>query len=140
MHSRVHLPLRCGSVGLMSSGLARVRRSDLAVSSAVVSDIKSSRVSPHAAAQKALRWYLRSWSDEDTHRGVLHYEDTTSSYVVTALCGLVFVPMPTWTTQGSYPDVRLCHGPYALPGKRPGDPDQICPACSVSAAAGVSSR
>lgn len=57
-------------------------------------------------------WYLRSYSDRDTHHG--HY--STVSRSVHAVCGIEFVPR-------SLPYNRI-----ALPSN-PLDPDQVCPQC-----------
>jgi len=59
---------------------------------------------------RPMSWFLRSISDQDTHRGELHSDGT-----VAARCGIRFPP-------------RLLPGGLALPG-HPQDRDQICPEC-----------
>jgi len=61
-------------------------------------------------------WYLRSTSDQNTHRGELHQDGT----VVTQCC-VRFPPRP------------LPLGRITLPG-HPQDRDQICPGCQNRAA------
>lgn len=57
-------------------------------------------------------WYLRSYRDEDTHRGRLNGEGKVS-----AMCGATFAPVR-----------NPLDGTTALPGYPP-DPGQVCPDC-----------
>lgn len=61
-----------------------------------------------------LRWYVASFADRDTHKGVY----SPASQSVHAVCGAEFVPLTI-----GWPPVR---GP--LPGNPP-DPDQVCQEC-----------
>jgi len=67
-------------------------------------------------------WWVRSFADQDTHRGA--YSLATRS--VHSVCGLEFVPIPVgWPAR---------HGP--LPGAPP-TPEQICQTCSRASASGA---
>jgi hypothetical protein len=61
-----------------------------------------------------MTWYLRSLSDQDTHRGTW----SGASRSVHAVCGAEFQP------------VALPYGGFVLPGLPP-DPDQICSQCCI---------
>lgn len=61
-----------------------------------------------------MKWYLRSTSDHDTHRGNLQLDGT-----VAVLCGIRFKPR------------ELPFDRIALPG-HPQDCDQICPQCKAT--------
>ncbi|MGH3825530.1 MAG: hypothetical protein ACRDRA_22230 [Pseudonocardiaceae bacterium] len=69
-----------------------------------------------------MSWYLRSFGDQDTHRGDLRPDGT-----VLARCGAVFTPRPTWRVIGPPPGT-IVTGDLALKGN-PSDPDQVCPRC-----------
>ncbi len=67
-------------------------------------------------------WYLRSLSDQDTHRGHLRRGR------VLAACGVEFLPLRALTTRGLRRYFgKGSRGP-ALPGEPP-DPEQVCPEC-----------
>jgi hypothetical protein len=61
-------------------------------------------------------WYLKSMSDQDTHRGA--YSPATRS--VHAVCGIEFRPVP----------IGLTGDRLALSGHPP-YPQQICPDCAA---------
>jgi hypothetical protein len=67
-------------------------------------------------------WFLRSYADQDTHRGSWRADG-----LVHALCGVVFAPLGRMEVTGPPPD-RLVDASPALPGPPP-DPAQACPAC-----------
>jgi hypothetical protein len=59
------------------------------------------------------RWYLRTHTDGDTHRGIL-----ADTGIVTTDCGIHFPPQ------------RLAIRAFAFRGYPP-DPDQVCPQCKA---------
>lgn len=67
-----------------------------------------------------MTWYLRSLSDQDTHRGELHGDGT-----VTAVCGATFRPKTTLRISGQPGEQQLVDAGPALPGNPP-DPRRKC--------------
>jgi hypothetical protein len=69
-----------------------------------------------------LAWYLRSFSDHDTHCGPMGDDG-----IVLVPCGVAFTPKPTLQVEGPPPGRLVDAGP-ALKGNPP-DPEQICQKC-----------